>query len=143
MIWFKCLSHDQWRRHTRGGEESYQRLLEQKRKFESRILTDTDCIFGALVYLNDDGQKTDSVASAWKRLLKKVSSVSQYSFKHLRKTGADMIKRISGSEEVAQTYLSHKPTSVSGKHYTNRDYDRLADALREMRSQLEPMFSKT
>ena len=116
-------------------------MLLQKEKFEGRTLKEQDSVFGSLVYLNDDWQKTDSVASAWERLLKKTPSVSQYSFKHLRKTGADMIKRISGSEEVAQTYLSHKPTTVGGRHYTNRDYDRLADALGKMRRRLDEMFS--
>ena len=51
-----------------------------------------------------------------------------------------MILKITGSPEIVQTYLSHKPTTVAGRHYTNRDYDRLAEELRKMRIELEPMF---
>ena len=143
VIWFKTIDQEVWRKHTAHGQEDYDSLLKTRRDIESRILTESDYVFGGLVWFNEEGQKIDNVASAWKRLLKKTPSVSQYSFKSLRKTGANMVKGISGTEEVAQTYLSHKPTSVSGRHYTNRDYDRLAEALMEMRRLLEPMFSQT
>ena len=143
-ILFKHIHAEAWRKHESSGQEMYDSLVEHKRKSESKILTEEDYVFGGgLIWFNADGQKMDNIACAWWRLLRKTPSVSQYSFKYLRKTGANLIKTLSESEEVAQTYLSHKPTSVSGRHYTNRDYDRLADALSKMRIKLEPMFSQS
>ena len=141
IIWFKHIEAEEWRKYGSYGRENYNYLQETKRKADSRVLTDKDCVFvESLVYFNQAGQKSDNAASAWWRLLNKTPSVRRYSFKSLRKTGADMILKITGSPEIVQTYLSHKPTTVAGRHYTNRDYDRLAEELRKMRIELEPMF---
>lgn len=140
-IWFKLVYVEKWRKHSGRGQKMLDQLLKTKRDIESRILTKEDLVFGGLIWFNSDGQKMDNIACAWWRLLRKTSSVNQYSFKHLRKTGANMISQISGSEEIAQTYLSHTPASVARQSYIDANYERLADALWKMRSELEPVFA--
>lgn len=140
LIYFRSINQEKWREHSSVGEESYQRLLKKVEEFENKPMKDTDYVFGSLIWFNDDGIKIDNVASAWFRLLRKTPSVRQFSFKSLRKTGADMIEKITGSEKMAAVYLSHKPKTVTGKHYTDPDFDRLAEALAKLRIQLEPMF---
>ena len=62
-----------------------------------------------------------------------------YSFKSLRKTGADIIQKLAGVE-IAQVYLCHTPKTMAEKNYTNPHFDKLAAALDYMREQLQPMF---
>ena len=53
---------------------------------------------------------------------------------------ADLIKQVSGLEEVVMAYLCHSPRSVAGRYYIDPDYDRLAEAFVDVREKLEPMF---
>ena len=100
-------------------------------------------VFGKpLVYFNKSKNKIDLVYAAWENLLNNKdvkNKVQPLSFKYLRKTGADLIKEIAGSE-IAQLYLSHSKTTIADKHYINPDFPKLFDALQKMRKRLSLMF---
>ena len=83
------------------------------------------------------GVRTDTVATAWTKLVKK-AGVTKLGFKHLRKTGADMIRKIAGLE-VSETYLAHSEKSLA-RFYSNPDYAKVAAALAKMREELAAMF---
>lgn len=59
-------------------------------------------------------------------------------YKHLRKTGSDMIRRIAG-KDTAEVYLAHADPTLA-RVYNNRDFKKLAKALRKMRRALEPVL---
>lgn len=82
--------------------------------------------------------RTDAIAQAWRKLVKK-ADVSRLGFKHLRKTGADMIRKIDGLES-SEAYLAHSEKTLA-RVYSNRDFDRLAVALRTMEEQLKETFA--
>jgi len=140
IVYFKYFTASKWRKYDRQYEGLYEELMQYKFERDNKKVKATDAIYGGLVYLNDDDARIDAVASAWWRLLQKCPGVSQYSFKSLRKTGADMVKKITGLEEVAMCYLCQSPRTVSGQSYTNPDYERLGNALINLRDQLQPMF---
>jgi hypothetical protein len=101
--------------------------------------------------------KTDSVRLGWDRLYVKlrnaekraakngetVTAIRKLGFKYLRKTGSQLVRNVAGLE-VAVAFLSQgtpdKKHIVAEKHYNNRDFDTLAEALRTVREQLSPMF---
>jgi integrase len=98
-----------------------------------------------LVWYGQEGKrhKTDSVAQMWRRLLRKCPQVRRLGFKYLRKTGATLIGDLTGSDRLAELYLSHSGQSVARKHYLGRTeeaFDQLADAIGKMRECLDPMF---
>jgi len=66
-------------------------------------------------------------------------SVRRLSFKYLRKTGADMLRKLS-DKDTSETYLAHAERSMA-RHYSNPDYAKVDIALATLRSNLEPMFS--
>ena len=53
---------------------------------------------------------------------------------------SEATKQVSGLEEVVMAYLCHSPRSVAGRHYIDPDYERLAEALIDIREKLKPMF---
>lgn len=67
------------------------------------------------------------------------AKVPALGFKYLRKTAANMLRRID-ARETAETFLAHAESGV-GKVYHNPDFKRLAKALRRLRQRLEPMFA--
>ena len=140
VVYYRWIGHDKWVKHSCQWPGAYEDLMKQKRDFAKRKVEKTDYVYHSLVHLNEDGIKTDAIASAWWRLLKKCPKVSQYSFKSLRKTGADLIKEVSGLEEVVMAYLCHSPRSVAGRHYIDPDYERLGEALLDVREKLKPVF---
>ncbi|HVX57134.1 MAG TPA: hypothetical protein VHA37_05365 [Candidatus Saccharimonadales bacterium] len=87
--------------------------------------------------------RVDSVAKTWSNLLDHCPKVRRLSHKHLRKTGASLIEHLTGSDRVAELYLSHSGNSVAKKHYLARDFDRLAEGLAALRAHLSPMFDGT
>lgn len=88
-----------------------------------------------LIESNANGLR-DSTHQAW-RIISKRASVNK-SFGKLRKTGAWITKQVSGLE-VSEIYLAHTEIGMN-KHYAGRNWDRLNEALAEMRRQLQPMF---
>jgi len=85
-----------------------------------------------------NGNRTDAIGQAWQKLVKK-AGVTRLGFKHLRKTGADMIRRIGGLE-VSEAYLAHSEKTLA-RVYSNRDFDKLAEALEKMEAELAPVFA--
>jgi integrase len=85
--------------------------------------------------------KTDSVWATFTKLRQreKCKKVKTLPFKYLRKTGADFIMARYGLE-VAQAYLSHTGGSVAERHYVNRSFDKLNEALKDLREWLSPIF---
>lgn len=86
-----------------------------------------------------NGGRSDAIALAWQKLVAK-AGVTKLSFRFLRKTGADMIRKIAGLE-VSEAYLAHSEKSLA-RVYSNRDFDKLAEALTTMRSQLSAVFDE-
>jgi hypothetical protein len=93
-----------------------------------------------LVWYHDTG-RVDSISKTWANLMDKCTSVRRLGFSALRKTGATLVRELTGSVETAQVYLSHKGASVAEKHYLAASFVRLADALVAMRQLLDPVFA--
>lgn len=134
-----------WRKYEFQHSEYYKSAIantaEQKITIANRKPTDT--VFVPVSYFQEStwtGKriKIDRLSSAWYRLRRKSPEI-KLSFKHLRKTGANMIKKIAG-RTISHVYLSDIDNTTGGKHYTNDDFDKLAEALDIMRIQLQPMF---
>ena len=87
-------------------------------------------------------------ANAWERLRKRIHrqgvDVSWWlPVKHVRKTAAQMVRDVSDGE-VAGVILSHGNPVASddlADAYSNRPFHRVAQALREVRETLTPMFN--
>ena len=79
--------------------------------------------------------RKDAICQSWAKLRKK-AGVNALGFKHLRKTGADIIRKIA-SVEVSESYLAHSEKTLA-RVYSNPDFDKLADALAEMETKLAP-----
>ena len=84
------------------------------------------------------GYRIDAIAQAWQKLVKK-AGVAKLGFRFLRKTGADMIRKIGGLE-VSEAYLAHSEKTLA-RVYSNRDFDKLADALGIMEAELATVFT--
>jgi len=95
------------------------------------------------------GSRYDVIRNEWDHVLRAVdkghtaaptksAAARRLSFKFLRKTGSNMVRRIAG-RDVAETYLAHTDRTMS-KVYHNPDFKRLAGALRKLRRRLQPMF---
>ncbi|MBT3201487.1 MAG: hypothetical protein HN350_16420 [Phycisphaerales bacterium] len=85
-----------------------------------------------------NGNRTDVIGQAWAKLVKK-AGVTKLGFRYLRKTGADMIRKIGGLE-VSEAYLAHSEKTLA-RVYSNRDFDKLADALGTMETKLAAVFA--
>ncbi len=94
------------------------------------------------------GRKFDRnrISNAWNALLNRVqqhdAGFRRLSFKHLRKTAGQMIRTHSDGE-VAGVFLCHgKPVASDGLSdaYSNRPFDKVAQALMAVRADLKPMF---
>lgn len=81
--------------------------------------------------------RADQVTSWWFRLVRR-ANVRPLTFRYLRKTGADMVRKLS-DRDTSEAMLAHSNEGVS-KFYTNHDWEKLADALRLLREQLDPLF---
>lgn len=81
----------------------------------------------------------DAIKMGWRHLLNRCKNVSQLSYGKLRKTGAWMIK-VAGGLEASEMYLAHTEMGMN-KHYANRNWSKLDDALAVMRTQLLPMLA--
>lgn len=106
---------------------------------------------GDLVMLTDRGNPytRQRISNAWVCLHKRLErhtgqSCSWWlSFKYLRKTGAQMVRAVSDGE-IAGVFLSHGQPVASDELadvYTNRPFNKVADALRTAHAQLEDMFA--
>jgi len=100
------------------------------------------------VILTPSGQpmKRQGISNRWNRLLDKVKQAQEdfncLSFKHLRKTASQMIRDVADGE-IAGVFIFHgKPVATDelSDAYSNRPFDKVFEAQREVRKQLKPMF---
>lgn len=94
----------------------------------------------ALVTFNSKS-RIDTVSKTWANLRKKAPNVRPLGHKYVRKTGASLLAQLTGSERIAELYLSHTGDTVAKKHYLAKDFSHLADGLTKLRAQLAPMFA--
>lgn len=94
------------------------------------------------------GRKTDNVALVWRALIRsahKYGGVKNLSQKHLRKTGARLIRYGVGDWkgaglESTQRFLAHAVRTVAEKHYVGRPrFSELHAAQRELYARLKPL----
>lgn len=72
--------------------------------------------------------RTDSVRQAFHTLKNKAKVKNARTFKHFRKTGADMIaKQYQDSPWLVDLYLAHSEQAMK-KHYSNQHFDKLHEA---------------
>ncbi len=93
--------------------------------------------YGQTYVRYNDSNRIDAIGQAWRKLVKK-AGVTKLGFKYLRKTGADMIRKIGGLE-VSEAYLAHSERTLA-RVYSNRDFDKLGVALRTMEAELATVF---
>ena len=95
-----------------------------------------------MVSIHEKGTKIDNISSAWSRLRKKLDNelTNSYSFKSLRKTGSDMVRKVAGIE-ISQVYLCHTPKTLAEKSYSNPHFEKLTAALDLVRQELQPMYN--
>ena len=92
---------------------------------------------GPLVSYKNGRLASDAVRQSWDDLRIKAKLPDAFPFKYLRKFLADWITR-HGGQEMGQLALSHKPTTILSKHYTDsKDFDRLHGLQREMYAELK------
>lgn len=100
------------------------------------------------VMITQEGRRYDRqrLANIWNRLLDRVqaddSAFRRLPFKHLRKTAGQMIKRRSDGE-IAGVFLCHGTpvaTDELSDAYTNRPFNKVAEALALVREDLRPML---
>jgi hypothetical protein len=89
-------------------------------------------------YGGDKNQRSDAIGQVWTKLLKKVPDVQQLPFRFLRKTGADMIRKIAG-RDTSEAFLAHADTGIA-KLYTNADFEKVAQAVMRLRTELDSIF---
>jgi hypothetical protein len=79
--------------------------------------------------------RSDCVAPWWSRLVKR-AGVQPLTFRYLRKTAADMVRKLS-DKDTSEAMLSHSNGGVV-KVYSNHDWAKLEAALRGLHQQLLP-----
>ena len=101
-----------------------------------RVLLDDN---GDTLIARANGSRRDHIHREWKALAKTIGRPHRLPFKHLRKTGADLAKKLGGLE-VSEMYLSHREAAPMNGHYANRNWDALDAVLLQMREALLPSF---
>jgi hypothetical protein len=96
--------------------------------------------------------KNDTIARHWKRMLGRVEAdcpgFHKLSFKHLRKTGASMVRHlhVENAAELSTMYLAHGETADSRDSllpvYTSRPWKKLHRALLKLRKKLLPVVGR-
>ncbi len=101
--------------------------------------------------LTRGGNENQTIKNHWDRVLKRVKAdypaFPKLPFKCLRKTGANLVRRIAKKRatELASMYLAHSERADSADkllhHYTDRPWPLLHKVLRLLRKKLDGMFS--
>lgn len=108
---------------------------------------------GPLVMTTASGKNLlrTEISNAWAKLRGRIERTTGapigwwLPFKHLRKTGAQLVRQVSDGE-VAGTFLSHgQPVATDdlADRYSNRPFDKVAKALLAVQEQLRPMFESS
>jgi hypothetical protein len=74
----------------------------------------------------------------WPKRYRAPVKVRRLSFKYLRKTGGNLVRRLSGRER-ADVFLAHADPTMA-RPYTNKDFKALAKTLDKLRQQLVPVL---
>ena len=102
-----------------------------------------------MVTAERNGYTRQRISNAWSTLRKRIERETGQApdwwlpFKHLRKTGAQLVRQASDGE-VAGVFLSHgQPVATDdlADAYTNRPFDKVAAALEDVHKELSPVFS--
>lgn len=100
-----------------------------------------------LATINGSQLREIGIANQWNKLLNRVSkhqpAFRRLSFKHLRKTSAQLVRNVADGE-TAGVFLCHgRPVRSDDllDAYTNRDFSRVHAALAKVHEQLRPMFA--
>lgn len=140
--YYKNRDWDKWKVYEVQDEEIYQMNIKDIQKLTNTPTNETDSVFGQIVYISENRIRIDHVRSSWFRVLQKSKDqVKDLSFKYVRKTGAKIISDIAG-KEIGKVYLAHSSNEMIDRHYVPENYDKLAQALEEMRIYLQPMFDE-
>ncbi|MEX0775117.1 MAG: hypothetical protein WD042_05315 [Phycisphaeraceae bacterium] len=101
----------------------------------------------AIVTAKGNPLNTQHIANAWNDLLRRIQhdhpDFARLPFKHLRKTAAQLVRRMSDGE-TAGVFLCHGQPVQSDElsdAYTNRDFTKVAKAMERVHDQLAPMFA--
>ncbi|GMV25141.1 MAG: hypothetical protein AMXMBFR58_11720 [Phycisphaerae bacterium] len=86
-----------------------------------------------LVEVGEHGRR-DAVDRAWSGLWARAHPDRWLSYRFLRKTGANAIKRLGGLEE-SEMYLAHQEPGIN-KHYANRNWPKMWVCLEGYRAEL-------
>lgn len=74
----------------------------------------------------------------WERGYRAPGKVRRLSFKYLRKTGGNLVRRLGGREQ-SEVYLAHADPKMA-RPYTNKDFAALGRTLMRLRRQLIPVL---
>jgi len=93
---------------------------------------------------NPSRQIPNSFAQLKTRIRNDEQEISELSFKYLRKTAADLVRRFSDGEVAGVFMLHGQPvkTDKLSDVYTNRPYGKVYDAIRQVEDHLQPMFQE-
>ena len=96
-----------------------------------------------LIEVTGAGNTADSISNGWYTLVSGAKISTPNGFKHLRKTGAQLIREISDGE-TASIYLAHSDVSKNDllEVYSDRDFSKLDAALLEARKRLSSVFDQ-
>lgn len=81
--------------------------------------------------------RQDKVMMWWRPLVAR-AGVRLLGFRFLRKTAADMVRKLS-DRDTSEAMLAHANDGMAA-HYTNHDWGKLTDALKKLYEQLQPIF---
>lgn len=96
------------------------------------------------------GNRSDSIANTWNRLLNRIRKDGRYSdfpklsFKYLRKTSGDLVRNVSDGE-IAGVFMSRADAVKSDDEadiYTNRPFEKVFAAQARVYQMLKPMFAQ-
>ena len=98
---------------------------------------------------SENGNPSRQIPNAFVRLKKRITDdqnkISDLSFKHLRKTAGDLIRRVSDGE-ISGVFLLHGQPVKTDKLsdvYTNRPFGKVYDAIRKVEEILQPVFAES
>ena len=86
-------------------------------------------------FIDDKFKRTDAIRSAFFRLMKKTKLPNHRGFYSLRKTSASEIEVIDSA--VTSMFLGHSEKGLMKRHYAERDWNRLATAIAELRQRFD------
>jgi hypothetical protein len=142
-VWDTGLTLKEWRKA---------RVVERKRWEEYNAKTDpaepvlTTDDGNSLLTTSPNGHRNDAVKLVWARWAE-AAGVNRLSWKHMRKTGSQLVRRAAtdrgmSGDYMSELFLAHQPPIMS-RNYNRRDeseYEQLGRVLMEVRKRLGKVF---